>query len=188
MNDNYWSTESGSPISGVQLNKAFPPLAPRPGAAGLPLPGMDVRIVDDEGIEVEKGTMGNIVLAQPLPPTALATVWHNDARYHEFVPPPLCHPADEVRAYFSRFERKGDWFDTGDAGVLDLDGYISVLSRADDLINTAGHRLGTSLIEQGSSSPLYFLPDQADERVEWVSGSFAPLRSRMLCRGTTRRD
>lgn len=62
--DNYWSTESGSPITGIQLTKGFPPLAPRPGSAGLPLPGMDVRIVDDEGVEVKTGEMGNIVLGQ----------------------------------------------------------------------------------------------------------------------------
>ncbi|ORY72401.1 putative amp-binding enzyme [Leucosporidium creatinivorum] len=134
VNDNYWSTESGSPITAIQLTSHFPPLAPRPGSAGLPLPGMDVRIVDDEGQPVKRGDMGNIVLATPLPPTALMTVWNNEERFQE--------------AYFDRFRGKGDFFDTGDAGVIDEQGYVSVLSRADDLINCAGHRLGTSLLEQ----------------------------------------
>lgn len=61
-------------------------------------------------------------------------MWKNDQRYHD--------------AYFKRYQGKGDWFDTGDAGVIDDAGFVSVLSRGDDLINTAGHRLGTSLIEQ----------------------------------------
>lgn len=56
------------------------------------------------------------------------------------------------RAYFDRFRGKGDWYDSGDAGVIDDQGFVSVLSRADDLINVAGHRLGTSLLEQVVSS------------------------------------
>lgn len=81
----YWSTESGSPITAIQLNSAFSPLTPRPGSAGLPLPGMDLRIVDDEGKPVKQGDMGNIVLAQPLPPSALGTVWGNEERFQESV-------------------------------------------------------------------------------------------------------
>lgn len=87
VNDNYWSTESGSPITAIQLNSTFPPLMPKPGSAGLPLPGMDVRIVDDEGKELPLGTMGNIVLGLPLPPTALGTVWGNEKRFQEWVLP-----------------------------------------------------------------------------------------------------
>ncbi|KAK4053531.1 hypothetical protein OIV83_001699 [Microbotryomycetes sp. JL201] len=134
VNDNYWSTESGSPITAIQITRHFPALAQRPGSAGMPLPGMDLRIVDDEGRPVKRGEMGNIVLARPLPPSALMTVWNNDARFQS--------------AYFERFQGKGDHFDTGDAGVMDEQGYVSVLSRADDIINVAGHRLGTSLLEQ----------------------------------------
>lgn len=79
----WWSTESGSPITACQLSTSFAPLRPRPGSAGLPLPGMDVRIVDDDGGEVERGKMGNIVLGQPLPPSALGTVWRNEKRFQE---------------------------------------------------------------------------------------------------------
>ncbi|KAM0788588.1 hypothetical protein ACM66B_001710 [Microbotryomycetes sp. NB124-2] len=134
VDDNYWSTESGSPITAIQISRHFPPLAQRPGSAGMPLPGMDLRIVDDDGKPVKRGEMGNIVLARPLPPSALMTIWNNESRFHS--------------AYFERFDGKGDYFDTGDAGVMDEQGYVSVLSRADDIINVAGHRLGTSLLEQ----------------------------------------
>ncbi|KAH8916775.1 putative acyl-CoA synthetase [Atractiella rhizophila] len=134
VNDNYWSTESGSPITAVMLSETFKSLRPRPGSAGLPLPGMDVRIVDDDGKEVGRGEMGNIVLAPPLAPSALVTIWEDPKKFHD--------------AYWARFEGKGGWFDTGDAGMKDDDGYVHVLSRADDIINVAGHRLSTGLLEQ----------------------------------------
>jgi len=96
---------------------------------------MDVRVVNDDGLEVAPGELGNIVLAQPLAPSALATLWQNEEKFHE--------------AYFERFQKHG-WFDTGDAGMIDQDGYVHVLSRADDVMNVAGHRLSTSLLEQGT--------------------------------------
>lgn len=65
------------------MTAAFAPLKARPGSAGLPLAGMDVRIVDDDGKEVKQGTMGNIVLGRPLPPSALGTVWRNEKRFQE---------------------------------------------------------------------------------------------------------
>jgi len=77
------------------------------------------------------------VLVQPLAPSALATLWQNEEKFHE--------------AYFERFQKHG-WFDTGDAGMIDQDGYVHVLSRADDVMNVAGHRLSTSLLEQVISS------------------------------------
>lgn len=83
--DQYWSTEIGSPITACMLNKTFAPKLPRPGSAGAPLVGMDVRIVDDEGKQLADGEMGNIVLARPLPPSALTTVWRNPARFYECV-------------------------------------------------------------------------------------------------------
>ncbi|KAM0752423.1 acetyl-CoA synthetase-like protein [Meredithblackwellia eburnea MCA 4105] len=161
VNDNYWSTESGSPITAIQLSSAFPPLAPKPGSAGLPLPGMDLRIVDDDGKEVKRGEMGNIVLGLPLPPSGLGTVWQNENRFQE--------------AYFDRFRGKGDFYDSGDAGVMDEDGFVSVLSRADDIINCAGHRLGTSLLEQVVASNPYVseccvvgLPDEMKGHVPFA--------------------
>ncbi|CBF70755.1 hypothetical protein AN5833.2 [Aspergillus nidulans FGSC A4] len=141
--DNWWSSESGSPISGLALRSAVgrvpprsdeydvAPLAIRPGSAGLPMPGFDVRVVDDEGNEVAQGTMGNIVMATPLAPTAFTRLFNDDERFY--------------KGYLKRFG--GRWLDTGDAGMIDQDGYIHVMSRSDDIINVAAHRFSTG---QGS--------------------------------------
>ncbi|KAF7169876.1 hypothetical protein CNMCM5623_002451 [Aspergillus felis] len=142
--DNWWSSESGSPISGLALNSAAglegqrqpnldsKPLALRPGSAGLPMPGFDVRVVDDEGREVPRGTMGNIVMAMPLAPTAFTSLFNDDERFY--------------KGYLKRFN--GRWVDTGDAGMIDEDGYIHIMSRSDDIINVAAHRFSTGAIEQ----------------------------------------
>lgn len=140
--DNWWSSESGSPITGLPLIPSSgldfshtdhtKPLPIKPGSAGKAAPGNDVRIVDDEGTELPQGSMGNIVLGMPLSPTALTTLWRDDERFH--------------RGYLKRFG--GRWVDTGDAGMVDADGYIHVMSRSDDIINVAAHRLSTGAIEQ----------------------------------------
>ena len=135
--DNWWSSESGSPISGIALSaatgknhlsrettKAF---RIKPGSAGKPMPGFDVRIVDDDGKEVKKGRMGNIVMAMPLAPTGFTTLFNDDERFY--------------KGYLKRFNSR--WIDTGDAGMIDEDGYIHVMSRSDDIINVAAHRFST---------------------------------------------
>lgn len=136
--DNWWSSESGSPITGLALNgsvalhgntAAAKPLPIRPGSAGLPMPGFDVRIVNDEGDEVGAGTMGNIVMGAPLAPTAFTNLFLDDERFY--------------KGYFKRFE--GKWIDTGDAGFIDDDGYVHVMSRSDDIINVAAHRFSTGI-------------------------------------------
>jgi propionyl-CoA synthetase len=91
------------------------------------MPGFDVRIVDDEGKEVKQGDMGNIVLAMPLGPTAFTTLFSDDVRF--------------FKGYLRRFN--GKWVDTGDAGMIDDDGYVHVMSRSDDIINVAAHRFST---------------------------------------------
>ena len=136
--DNWWSSESGSPISGIALTphagkdrktvvKNVKALDTKPGSAGKPMPGFDVRIVDDFGKEVEMGIMGNIVLGMPLAPTGFRTLWQDDERFY--------------KGYLKRFD--GKWIDTGDAGMIDQDGYVHVMSRSDDIINVAAHRLST---------------------------------------------
>ncbi|KAK4949170.1 hypothetical protein LTR28_007325 [Elasticomyces elasticus] len=135
--DNWWSSESGSPISGIALRPAHghdfdstethSPLSIKPGSAGKPMPGFDVRIVDDDGKELPKGSMGNIVLGVPLAPTGLTTLWNDETRFY--------------KGYLKRFD--GKWMDTGDAGIVDEDGYVHVMSRSDDIINVAAHRLST---------------------------------------------
>jgi propionyl-CoA synthetase len=116
------------------INSTFSPLPSQPGSAGLPMPGMNVSIVDDNGKVVKQGEMGNLVLQKPLAPSALGGLWNNEAGFQH--------------SYWDRFKGKGDWFDTGDAATMDDRGYITILARADDIIQVAGHRLGTGLIEQ----------------------------------------
>ncbi|KAK3196161.1 hypothetical protein K4F52_000540 [Lecanicillium sp. MT-2017a] len=145
--DNWWSTEVGSPMTGRALtphieedrkttvrNHQLPSI--KPGSAGKAMPGFDIRVVDDEGKEVEKGNMGNIVLGMPLPPTAFRTLWADEERFY--------------KSYLKRFD--GKWIDTGDAGWVDTDGYVHVMSRNDDVLNVSAHRLSSGGIEQAVSS------------------------------------
>ncbi|KAL1586003.1 hypothetical protein WHR41_04904 [Cladosporium halotolerans] len=144
--DNWWSSESGSPMTGLPLipSTGFSysdmtgtdPLHIKPGSAGKPMPGFDIRIVDDDGEPVAQGTMGNIVLGTPLAPTGLTTLWNDNERFY--------------KSYLKRFS--GRWLDTGDAGIIDDDGYVHIMSRSDDIINVAAHRLSTGAIEQAVSS------------------------------------
>ncbi|TQV90328.1 acyl-CoA synthetase [Cordyceps javanica] len=152
--DNWWSTEVGSPMTGRALAPhaaadsrtrgtskdaaVTPPLLPaiRPGSAGKPMPGFDIRVVDDEGNEVARGGMGNIVLGMPLAPTAFRTLWGDEERFY--------------KSYLKRFD--GRWMDTGDAGMIDEDGYVHVMSRNDDVLNVSAHRLSSGGIEQAVSS------------------------------------
>ncbi|KAF2147474.1 uncharacterized protein K452DRAFT_293884 [Aplosporella prunicola CBS 121167] len=146
--DNWWSSETGSPISGLALNAAAgkqasageqrqtKPLPIKAGAAGKAQPGFDVKIVDDDGMAVEHGIMGNIVLGIPLAPTGLTTLWKDEQRFY--------------KGYMLRFN--GRWIDTGDAGMIDDEGYVHVMSRADDIINVAAHRFSTGAIEQAITS------------------------------------
>lgn len=136
--DNWWSTEVGSPITGRALVphagkhrktdvRDHPPPHLKAGSAGKAMPGFDVRIVDDEGHEVERGLMGNIVLAMPLAPTGFRTLWQDEERFW--------------KGYLKRFQ--GKWLDTGDSGWIDQQGYIHVMSRNDDVLNVSAHRLSS---------------------------------------------
>ncbi|KAL9109014.1 MAG: hypothetical protein Q9227_006254 [Pyrenula ochraceoflavens] len=143
--DNWWSSESGSPMTGIALrpdlgllpdqNKnaknstSHQSLQVKPGSAGKPLPGFSIHVVSDSGSEVPAGEMGNIVLATPLAPTGFTTLFNDAQRYY--------------RSYLKRFEGRGDWIDTGDAGMMDEEGYVHVMSRSDDVINVAAHRFST---------------------------------------------
>ncbi|KAI5812787.1 propionyl-CoA synthetase [Pyronema omphalodes] len=124
--DNWWSTESGSPMTGLIGNQVA-----RPGSAGKPMPGWNIKVVSDTGRELGPGEQGNVVIGLPLPPTALSGLWGEDERYYT--------------SYWKRFS--GSWMDTGDVGILDLDGYLTIVARGDDVINVAAHRLGTAVIE-----------------------------------------
>lgn len=149
--DNWWSSESGSPISGIALKaavadkklssrKAHELLPIKPGSAGKPMPGYDVRVVRDDGGGLKRGQIGNIVLAIPLAPTGFTTLFNDEKRFYN--------------GYMKRFG--GKWIDTGDTGVIDSDGYIHVMSRSDDVINVAAHRLSTGRLATrcGKNLPL----------------------------------
>ncbi|CAB3754592.1 AMP-binding protein [Paraburkholderia solisilvae] len=128
--DNWWQTEAGWPIAASTAEDRAVSERCR-GSAGRAMPGWDVRCVDDQGNEVQNGITGNIVCALPLPPGAMTTIWNAHARYES--------------SYFQRFP---GWYDTGDAGYIDVNGFLHVMGRTDDVINVAGHRFSTGAIEE----------------------------------------
>ena len=101
------------------------------GSPTVAMPGYDVQIVDDAGHPVGPGTLGNIVVKLPLPPSCLPTLWNADQRFHD--------------AYLAEFP---GYYKTADAGLIDSDGYLYIMSRTDDIINVAGHRLSTGAMEE----------------------------------------
>jgi propionyl-CoA synthetase len=129
--DNWWQTETGWPIAANP--RGLEPLPLKEGSPSVAVPGYDVRVLDGEGNEVAPGTEGNIVIRLPLPPGTLPTLWGDDERF--------------VRTYFSTF-RNRMVYSTFDWATRDADGYYFVLGRTDDVINVAGHRLGTREIEE----------------------------------------
>ena len=129
MIDHWWQTETGWPVSANCVGLGILPV--KYGSASTPVPGWDVRVVDEEGEEVPAGKIGNIVIKLPLPPGALPTLWQNDSSY--------------VSSYLETYP---GYYETGDAGFLDEDGYLSIMSRTDDIINVAGHRLSTGGMEE----------------------------------------
>ncbi|WP_394359784.1 propionyl-CoA synthetase [Amycolatopsis sp. SB7-3] len=126
--DHWWQTETGWPIAANP--RGLEPMPVKPGSATKPVPGWDVRILDQAGDPLPAGREGAIAIKLPLPPGSLPTLWQDDARYHE--------------AYLSRYE--GHYL-TGDSGYVDEDGYLFVMGRTDDVINVAGHRLSTGSME-----------------------------------------
>ncbi len=127
--DHWWQTESGWPMAANPLGlECFPT---KHGTVTKPVPGWDVRAVDADGRDVPAGETGAIVAHLPLPPGAATTLWNAPERYRE--------------AYLTRYP---GFYNTGDAGFIDADGYLSVMTRTDDVINVAGHRLSTGAIEE----------------------------------------
>ncbi|KAM9312767.1 acyl-CoA synthetase short-chain family member 3, mitochondrial [Gastrophryne carolinensis] len=128
--DHWWQTETGSPITSTCIGLGNS-LNPPAGQAGKPVPGYNVKILDNNMKEVKPDTLGNIVVKLPLPPGAFSTLWENDATFR--------------RIYFTKFP---GYYDTMDAGYMDEYGYVYVMSRVDDVINVAGHRLSAGAIEE----------------------------------------
>ena len=127
--DHWWQTETGWSIAANCWGIEHLPV--KPGSPTKAVPGYDVRVLDEAGNEQKPGAIGNIVMKLPLPPGNSPTLWQNERRY--------------VEAYLSRYE---GYYLTGDAGYRDEDGYLFVMSRIDDVINVAGHRLSTGAMEE----------------------------------------
>jgi propionyl-CoA synthetase len=127
--DHWWQTESGWAMAANPMG--IEPLPVKAGSPTVAVPGYDIRVLDDNGQEVPRGETGNIVVKLPLPPGTLPTLWGNRQRFYD--------------TYLSRFE---GYYLTGDAGILDESGYLWVMSRIDDVINVAGHRLSTGALEE----------------------------------------
>ena len=134
--DNYWQTETGWPILTVARGIDHTPT--RLGSPGLPMYGFDVRLLDENtGETLGPDKKGVIAIAQPLPPGCMQTIWGDDERF--------------VKTYFSSIPGR-QVYSTFDWGVRDSDGYYFILGRTDDVINVAGHRLGTREIEESINS------------------------------------
>lgn len=127
--DHWWQTETGWAIAGNC--RGIEQLPIKEGSPTKPMPGWDLRIVDDECEVVPPGTDGNIVVKLPLPPGTLVTLWRNEERF--------------ISSYMAKFP---GYYETSDGGFIDEDGYVFVMGRMDDVINVAGHRLSTGAMEE----------------------------------------
>jgi len=133
--DNYWQTETGWPILALMPGVELKPI--KFGSPGLPAPGYRVRVIDEAtGEDAAPGQKGVLVIEPPLPPGCLSTIWGDDERF--------------LASYFSHF--KALLYSSLDWAIRDEDGYTFILGRTDDVINVAGHRLGTREIEESVSS------------------------------------
>ena len=127
--DHWWQTETGWPMVGLMMgDQHFPAKA---GSAGLPVCGYEIHILSDEGMELGKGKEGYIAAKLPLPPGCLPTLWKNDDRF--------------IAGYLQHFP---GYYQTGDGGYLDEEGYCFIMGRVDDVINVSGHRLSTGEMEE----------------------------------------
>ena len=127
--DHWWQTETGWCIAGNPLGLGLLPV--KPGSATVPMPGYEIDVVDEACHKVPAGKIGSIVIKLPMPPGAFPTLWQDDKRFRE--------------AYLDEFP---GYYKTADAGYRDEDGYVFVMSRTDDIINVAGHRLSTGGMEE----------------------------------------
>src|SRR5881628_1421130 len=127
--DHWWQTETGWPIGANCVGLGMLPV--KPGSPTKSVPGYDVRVLSEDNQEMDAGQIGSIAIKLPLPPGCLPTLWNNDAGYET--------------SYLTK--HPGHYL-TGDAGYKDGDGYLYIMSRVDDIINVAGHRLSTGAMEE----------------------------------------
>jgi len=127
--DHWWQTETGWAIAANCIGLETLPV--KPGSPTVPVPGYFLDVVDDKGEAIERGEIGSLVIQLPLPPGTFPNLWNAPDRYQS--------------SYFDRFP---GYYETGDAGYIDEDGYAYVMARTDDVINVAGHRLSTGAMEE----------------------------------------
>jgi propionyl-CoA synthetase len=127
--DHWWQTETGWPICSNCLGDELLPIVP--GSPARAVPGYEVVVLDDNGEQIHDDSIGALAIRSPLPPGTFTTLWNADERFEQ--------------AYFSRFP---GFYETGDAGYIDDNGYVFVMARTDDVINVAGHRLSTGALEE----------------------------------------
>ena len=127
--DHWWQTETGWAIAANPLG--IEELPTKLGSPTVPMPGYEVTILDDAGHPVEPGTLGAIAVKLPLPPGTLPNLWNAEERFK--------------KSYLNTFP---GYYETGDAGMMDEDGYVYIMARTDDVINVAGHRLSTGAMEE----------------------------------------
>ncbi len=164
--DHWWQTETGYAIAANPMGIEALPV--KIGSPSVPMPGFDVQVLDEGGHPVAPGTLGAIAVRLPLPPGTLPTLWHAEERFR--------------KSYLTHFP---GYYETGDAGYIDEDGYLYIMARTDDVINVAGHRLSTGAMEEVLTSH----PDVAECAVIGVADELkgqAPLGFLCLNKGTTR--
>jgi len=127
--DHWWQTETGWPICSNCLGIELLPIVP--GSPARAVPGYDVQALDEDGNQVAAGDIGALAVKNPLPPGTFTTLWNAEERF--------------IDSYFSKFP---GYYETGDAGYIDDNGYVFVMARTDDVINVAGHRLSTGAMEE----------------------------------------
>ena len=166
--DHWWQTETGWAVAGNLLGEGL--FEVKAGSAGKALPGWDVRVLDETGAEVSPGETGSIVCRLPLPPGAFPTLWQADDRFR--------------KTYLRAYE---GFYTTGDAGYMDDQGYLYVMTRTDDVINVAGHRLSTGALEE----VLAMHPDVAECAVTGIADALkgqVPLGFLCLKSGVAREE
>ncbi|HZP38982.1 MAG TPA: propionyl-CoA synthetase [Methylomirabilota bacterium] len=144
--DHWWQTETGWPMAANCVGLGMLPV--KPGSPTKVVPGYDIRVLGEDNRELPAGQIGSIAVKLPMPPGCLPTLWNNDAGYE--------------RSYLTRHP---GFYLTGDAGYKDADDYIYIMSRVDDIINVAGHRLSTGAMEEVLASH----PDVAECAVMGVN-------------------
>lgn len=164
--DHWWQTETGYAIAANPMGIELLPV--KIGSPSVAMPGFDVQVLDEGGHPVAPGTLGAIAIKLPLPPGTLPTLWNAEERFK--------------KSYLTHFP---GFYETGDAGYVDEDGYLYIMARTDDVINVAGHRLSTGAMEEVLASH----KDVAECAVIGVSDALkgqSPLGFLCLNKGSTR--